>query len=717
MSVCQGGRFVCKSHVRTDIHNQITSFSTPQGLGPADLAYAYNLNARQTATKTIAIVVAFNYPNAESDLATYRNEFGLPPCTKASGCLQILNQDGATSPLPGQQRGDWMIEAALDLDMASAACPSCKLILFEANDNVGNGLFVAQNAAAAIPGVVSISNSWGAASDGTDATLDSEFFTHTAAINTFVASGDSGFTDSAPDYPSTSGKVISVGGTSLFRAAVARGWIETAWSGAGSSCSNVLTKPSFQSVVPAAACGMRAAADVAAVADPLMGLAVYNADAGGWIVVGGTSAASPFVAGVFARYSISGASHDARYAYGHTSEFFDIIFGSNGSCNSSLCIATPGWDGPTGVGTPNGYRLGRARQNAAADPFGYTRSDEAAAVLHRDASNHIREMYFTDFANDWRSRDLTTMATGAPPAAGKLSAYVRTDRVNDVLFRSADGHVWVLSLPFDSDTWIPNDLTLLTGISAAASDPVGFVRSDGVNQITFRGTDNHIHTLHLDPTGHWLPNDLTNNTGVAPAAGDPASYVRSDSVSAMVFRGTDNHILDLHLEQTGVWIPVDLTRLGGGPVAASDPVAFQRSDGGNDILYRGIDNVIYALNLDSTGHWVAIDMNAIVQGPRPVAAGRPAVNVRSDGVSEVDFRGVDNHIYVYHLESAEAGWLSTDLTSLSSGPLAASDPWEHVLLDNATEVVFKAVDGHIWALTLSPVSGWGAVDLTLRSHE
>jgi len=358
-AVCSGGRFTCKARVRTDEHGRITPSVTPAGLGPADLAAAYKLNANKTSTATVAIVDAFHYPNVESDLASYRTQFGLPPCTKANGCLKVVNQNGGTTlPTALSPAGDdWTVEAALDLDMVSAACPTCKILYVEANDDTSNGLFVGQNGAASIAGVVAISDSWGGPSDGTDLTEDTNFFTHTAAISTFVASGDNGNTGATPDYPSTSKKVIGVGGTTLTKTtANSRGFTEGAWSGAGSSCSTLETKPSFQSVVPAAACGKRAASDVSAVADPNTGLAVFNKDAGGFIVVGGTSAASPFVAGVFARYGIT-PTGDASFPYAHTTQFFDVTTGSNGSCTSALCKATTGWDGPTGIGTPNGAVL------------------------------------------------------------------------------------------------------------------------------------------------------------------------------------------------------------------------------------------------------------------------------------------------------------------------------------------------------------------------
>jgi hypothetical protein len=359
--VCSGGVFTCKSRVRVDEHNRIKPFATPAGFGPADLVSAYKLNPAITSTATIAIVDAFHYANAESDLATYRSQFGLAPCTKANGCLSIVNQNGAAAPLPAAPPpgDDWNLEAALDLDMASAACPTCKIVLVEAQDDTSNGLFVAQNAAAALPGVASISDSWGAPSSGAgDLTLDAQFFTHPQNVNVFVSSGDSGNTGAAGDYPSTSEHVIAVGGTHLVKSATARGWTETAWSGAGSTCSAVFAEPAFQKgAVPTTACTMRAAADISAVADPNTGVAVFNANDGGFIIVGGTSASSPFAAGVFARYGVTAASHDASFVYAHTAQFFDVTAGSNGSCGTALCNAGPGWDGPTGVGSLNGSAL------------------------------------------------------------------------------------------------------------------------------------------------------------------------------------------------------------------------------------------------------------------------------------------------------------------------------------------------------------------------
>ena len=345
--VCDGGRWACKAHVRTTGQNKIQPFATPQGLGPADLASAYKLDASKTSTGTIAIVDAFAYPNAASDLASYRSQFGLPPCTVASGCFKVVNTQNA-GPAPAGD--DWTVEAALDLDMASAACPTCKLILVIAKDDQSNDLFNQQNTAAAQPGVVAISDSWGGPADGTETALEVNFNHPGVAI--FTSSGDSGNTPS--DYPSTSAFVNAVGGTSLVKSTTAsRGWTEGAWSGAGSTCSATIAKPSWQTQT---VCAKRAASDISAVADPNTGVAVFNAGSGGWIVVGGTSASSPFVAGVYTRYGLTGQS--PAYAWTHASQYFDVTTGTNGSCGTKLCNAGAGWDGPTGIGTPNGAVLG-----------------------------------------------------------------------------------------------------------------------------------------------------------------------------------------------------------------------------------------------------------------------------------------------------------------------------------------------------------------------
>jgi hypothetical protein len=356
--VCRGTGLRCYAQVRTDQTGHIQSFATTQGFGPSDLASAYQLTTSVSPGATIAIVDAYGYSNAESDLATYRSNYGLPACSVASGCLTIVNQNGQTSPLPPDPSAgdDWTVETALDLQMASAACPNCKLLLVQAQDDSSDGLYIANNAAASL-GATVISNSWGGPDDGTGSQYET-YFNH-AGVGEFVASGDNGYDDgnSGPDYPSTSAYVTAVGGTTLTQATTTtRGWTETAWSSGGSSCSTEIPTPSWQAGV-STSCSFRAASDTAAVGDPNTGVAVYNngPSSSGWIVVGGTSVASPFTAAVMALTGHGPAG--PSFIYSNTSDFYDVTSGSNGSCGAPLCTAGAGWDGPTGWGTPNGSAL------------------------------------------------------------------------------------------------------------------------------------------------------------------------------------------------------------------------------------------------------------------------------------------------------------------------------------------------------------------------
>jgi hypothetical protein len=370
-NVCGGGRWQCQAQLVTGDHDRL---APPAGLGATDLQAAYKLTGLPSPAVTIAIVVAFNYPNVESDLAAYRAQFGLPACTKASGCLTIVNDNGTASPLPvnAPAGDDWTVEAAIDLDMASAACPSCKLLLVEAQDDQGLGLFASQLAATRA-GAVVISDSWSGASAGlaTDQDNDLSFFSHAGNVTTFAANGDAGGFG-PPAYPSSSVKVVAVGSTTLKKSTTAaRGWTETA---AGAGACGIEAKPAFQvGVVSNSLCSKRTMVDVAAVGDPSSGVAAFNASVGGFIVAGGSSVSTPLVAAIYARAGVAAtANHDAGYAYAHPCELFDIT-GVVAGPSTSLSKAGTGWDGPTGIGTPNGATLGRGTSCLSASPHGIER--------------------------------------------------------------------------------------------------------------------------------------------------------------------------------------------------------------------------------------------------------------------------------------------------------------------------------------------------------
>ena len=107
------------------------------------------------------MVDAFGYPKAEADLAEYRARYGLPPCTKANGCFKKLNQQGQELKFPEEEPG-WDVEQALDLDMVSAACPSCHVILVEATDETPYPNDLAESVNTAVnAGATEVSNSYG----------------------------------------------------------------------------------------------------------------------------------------------------------------------------------------------------------------------------------------------------------------------------------------------------------------------------------------------------------------------------------------------------------------------------------------------------------------------------------------------------------------------------------------------------------------------------
>jgi subtilase family serine protease len=336
------GYAACFAQTLVNNNGATPNAASPSGLNPADIQSAYNLSGSSTAT--VAIVDAYDDPTAESDLGVYRSTFGLPACTTANGCFKKVGQTGGKVP---RSNANWAVEISLDIDMVSATCPTCHILLVEASSNSFSNLAAAVNYAASVPGVTAISNSYG----GSDSAETSSY--NHPGIAVTASSGDSGYGIESPaSYP----HVIGVGGTSLTRASNTRGWSETAWNGAGSGCSTLNTKPSWQTSVTQ--CSGDAVSDVSAVADPNTGVSVYDSTAyqglSGWEVWGGTSVASPIIASV---YALSGntAGYPASYTWGHASGLNDVTSGSNGSCSPAIwCNAGTGWDGPTGLGTPNG---------------------------------------------------------------------------------------------------------------------------------------------------------------------------------------------------------------------------------------------------------------------------------------------------------------------------------------------------------------------------
>jgi hypothetical protein len=390
------------------VSDSVNPSLTPSGYGPSSLRSAYALPSSTAGSgQTVGIVDAYDDPKAESDLSTYRSQFGLPACTTANGCFRKVNQSGTSSPLPAADVL-WAGEIALDLDMVSAICPNCHILLVEATSDMMSNLGSSVNTAVNL-GAKFVSNSYGGSEWGGELSEDGAYFNHPGVAIT-ASSGDSDFDHGS--YPATSKYVTAVGGTSLVSASNSRGWSESVWNtasytkGSGSGCSISEAKPSFQANVNTG-CANRAESDVSAVADPNTGVAVYLTYGGsGWNIYGGTSAASPIIASVYALAGTPSSVGANSYPYAHAANLNDVTSGKNGTCGPPICTAGTGWDGPTGLGTPNGVTAftptgGSAPALAVANPGSESTMAGNAVSLQLSASGGTAPYSWT--------------ATGLPP--------------------------------------------------------------------------------------------------------------------------------------------------------------------------------------------------------------------------------------------------------------------------------------------------------------
>lgn len=323
-----------------------TPAAVPPGYGPSQLQSAYSLASAAAASgsgQTVYLVDSYDYPTAQADLNVYRAQYGLPAC--GAGCFTKVNQNGATSPLPSPAGSSgWDVEEALDIDMVSAICPRCHITLVEAGNASGSSLFTAENSAVAL-GAKFISNSWGGDEYPGEAADASTYFNHPGVAIT-VSAGDI----PGPQFPAEAQYVTSVGGTTLSPAGNSRGWTESSWPDSGGGCSAYEALPSWESA-SVTGCNRREDNDVSADANPATGAAIYDSySEGGWLEVGGTSEASPIVAGVYALAGTpASGSYPAQYIWANKPSGLYPV----GSGYSSV----PGW------GTPNGTSAFRSGGN------------------------------------------------------------------------------------------------------------------------------------------------------------------------------------------------------------------------------------------------------------------------------------------------------------------------------------------------------------------
>jgi Ricin-type beta-trefoil lectin domain len=491
----KAGIMSCMTLIRTNVKHPrgVTPDQTIEGYSPANLQSAYNLSTASAGGGvgvTVAIVDAYSDPNLPSDYAVYRSEYGLPACdppTTDEGCLTVVNQEGQSTPLPAANAA-WAGEEVTDVDMVSAICPNCNILLVDANSNGFGDLGASENTAIAL-GAKYVSNSWSGAEFAGESYYDYQYFNHPGAAIVFAASEGNGYNTA---WPAASQFVTSVGGTTLTQT-ISGGWQQTGYASTGSGCSSQDPKPAWQTMDDTApdGCLNRTMNDVSAVANPQDGVAVYNTygvQNPGWQEVGGTSVATPIIASVYALAGPPAAgTYPASYPYqpGSSQYLTDVTSGSNGTCEAYrqyLCNAETGYDGPTGLGTPNGTGAFAFSQNSAnvvtlADPG--TQDDETGVPLDL-------QMQATDSGS---GQTLTYSATGLPAgvsisSAGLITGSTKTVGSNAVMVTATDSTGAFASVSFSLVEVASMATGYHGGSGAVALDVGGMCMDDTLNRTT-----------------------------------------------------------------------------------------------------------------------------------------------------------------------------------------------------------------------------------------
>jgi hypothetical protein len=592
----------------TDTQVVASAASAPAGYGPADLRSAYNLVSAASsggAGATVAVIAATGDSTAASDLAVYRAQYGLPTCSEASGCLRVVNDQGQASPLPSADSG-FVPTTSIDLDMVSAICPNCHILLVESQ---GYSLSMGQAVDSAVGlGVKYVIVGW--SSQQFNAAADAKYLDHPGVAITAPA-GDFGYdSTSAADgrgdsnYPATSQFVTSVGGTTLTRASNSRGWTETVWGppttsngveATASGCAFAYGKPSWQTDT---GCAHRTANDVAAVADPRTPVAFYETVNGvsGWLAAGGTTVSASIVGAV---YALAGTpdtdSFPAAYPYLHTGDLYPVTSGTNffdeNTCTPAyLCTAGPGYNGPAGWGTPDGtagFTLNGADDVAMVNPgIAYT----TAYALPKTVNLPIQAL-------DSAGNTLTYSATGLPSG---LSIDSTTGTISGTLTSNYNGTSTItatdsagasasISLPWD----VKNSFTLTspgtqqTKPDTAVTLSIPYRDADSSATKTFSATD--------------LPPGLSIDPSTGVISGTTSSTIGSYSVTVTA---TDSHGTTSTVSFTwNVWNKITISAptteqsYVGAPVSVT--ISATDSAPGSTLSYNA-SNLPSGLSIDSS---------------------------------------------------------------------------------------------------------------------
>ena len=562
----------------------VPSSNPPEPGTPAFLEQAYDLaylSQTQGGTDTVAIVDAYDDPSAQADLDTYRSAYGLPACTTSSGCFRKINQTGVASPLPTWDPG-WEQEESLDLDAVSALCPNCRILLVEANSASLTDLKTAMATAASM-GSNQISASWSATSDET---LPGTYtFPHVATV---AATGDTGYPGAGEDsYPAAFPGVTAAGGTALTAADAApnlRGFSEGAWSlsdgyGGGSGCDLEVAKPAYQTD---SGCTGRSYADVSADADPSTGLVVYDSGNGGWMIVGGTSLATPLVAAYYAITGVTGSS--PRWAYEDSGLLNDVVSGSNGTCADNIlyiCNAGVGYDGPTGIGSISGDIVtgapgigGPAIQSGSSQTYTGGVASHSASIasgIYRNGRDTTWWIQYGTTTAYGSQTDATDIGSGTTPTSvtGYLSQLTPgTTYHYRLVAQNSLGTTYGYDYTFTTASTSPTDPTASFTASPTTPAPGGWTNFDA-NDSTDTGTNITDYSWNFG-------DGTTADTGATPMVGH--------SYSA---RGTYNVVLTVTNALGQVDTSTEAVRVDDPPTAAFSP-STTVAEPGSTVSFDGI---------------------------------------------------------------------------------------------------------------------------------
>jgi subtilase family serine protease len=513
----------------------------PAGYSPANLQQAYDSQPTADGSgQTVAVVTAYNDPDAASDLAAYRTQYGLTACTVANGCFKQVSQTGSTTSLPGTSAG-WTVPAAQSIDMISAICPNCHILLVEANSSGISDLGTAENEAVTL-GAKFIDNDWviPEAQLGTaETSYDSEYFDHPGVAITAPA-GDSGY--GVINYPAASPYVIAVGGTTLTAdsSVLPRGYTETAWTGTSSGCSAYEPKPSWQTDT---GCADRTLNDTAADADASTPVAYYDIPTeGGWGEGSGATVAAAIIAAAYALVGTpaSGTS-PASLLYANTGNLNDITSGSDGTCAVSyLCTAGTGYDGPTGNGTPSPAFF----PPGTSAPVLYYPATSSLETFATSSSGNLGEEHYKAGVGWSGWLNLGGSITGKPAAivdaiTGNLEVYATgtNHQLEEISYSPTTG-------------WTSGWQSLggsITGSPAVINDPI-----TGNLEVYATGTNGQLEEIWYSPTGHWDPGGWQTHAG--SITGSPAVATNWGSNNLEVYAiGADDSFEETWYNLTTHW--------------------------------------------------------------------------------------------------------------------------------------------------------------------